>query len=146
LDKAAELDPFLHVWCVEERVATLYALNQYREAIASAVRLTIQTRRSRLYRAASHAALGEDMQARDVVAEAVAISPDLTGDYVLAEETYRDSMITQILVERLIRAGLLAPKGEPCAAADTRRLGPTARDDAMPGLTLGAEPAPPPVA
>jgi adenylate cyclase len=146
LDEAAELDPFLHVWCVEERVATLYALSQYREAIASAVRLTFQTRRSRLYRAASHAALGEDMQARDVVAEAFAISPDLTGDYILAEETYRDSTITQTLVERLIRAGLRAPKGVHCATTEASCFGPTVRDDAMAGLILGAERAPPPIA
>ena len=29
LDEAAELDPFLHVWCVEERVAVLYALDDF---------------------------------------------------------------------------------------------------------------------
>jgi hypothetical protein len=85
------------------------------------------------------------MQAREVVTEAVAISPDLTCDYVLAEETYRDSTITQTLVERLIRAGLPAPNGEHCAVTDAHRLGPIVRDD-MAGLTLGAERAPPPVA
>ena len=106
LDEAGELDPFLHVWCVEERVAILYALGRYRESIEAAVRLTIQTRRSRLYRAASHLALGEEIRASKVVAEAVAISPDLTTDYVLAQESYQDSTVTQTLVERLIRAGL----------------------------------------
>ena len=104
LDEAGELDPFLHVWCVVERVATLYALGRFREAIEAAVRLTIKTRRSRLYHSASDAALGEHILARDVVAEAIAISPDLTSDYVLAEEYYRDSTITKTLIERLTRA------------------------------------------
>jgi len=119
LDEAAELDPFLHVWCVEERVATLYALGRFHEAIEAAVGLTIQTRRSRLYRAASHAALGEDMQARDVVAEAIAISPDLTSDYVLSAEGYKDSTITQTLIERLMRAGLPGPQSSKQPARAT---------------------------
>ena len=119
LDQAGELDPFLHVWCVEEGVATLYALGRYREAIEAAVRLTIKTRRSRLYRAASHAALGEDVRAREVVVEAIAMCPDLTTDYVLAQEYYRDSTITQTLIARLIRAGLPGPKSEHRAARAT---------------------------
>jgi adenylate cyclase len=76
LDEAAELDPFLHVWCVEERVAVLYNLGRFREAIEAALRLTFQTRRSRLYRAAAHAALGETERAGDVVAGAIASGPE----------------------------------------------------------------------
>ena len=41
LDEAAILDPFLHIWCVEERVAALYNLGQFREAIDAALRLTL---------------------------------------------------------------------------------------------------------
>jgi class 3 adenylate cyclase/TolB-like protein len=116
LDEAGELDPFLHVWCVEERVATLYAFGRFREAIEAAVRLTIKTRRSRLYHAASLAALGEDLQARDVVAEAVAISPDLTSDYLRSQEFYRDPAVIRTLTERLIRAGLPASEHEAALA------------------------------
>ena len=57
LDDAEELDPFLHVWCIEERAAALYTLDRFQEAIESARGLTFQTRRSRIYRAASRVAL-----------------------------------------------------------------------------------------
>ena len=106
LDEAGELDPFLHVWCIEERVAVLYNLGRFREAIEAALRLTFQTRRSRLYRAAAHAALGETTRACEVVAEAMASDPDLTTDFVENHEWYRDAAIKRTLIEFLVRAGL----------------------------------------
>ena len=106
LDQAGELDPFLHVWCIEERVAVLYHLGRFLEAIELALRLTFQTRRSRLYRAAAHAALGETARAREVVAEAIASAPDLTTDFVENHEWYRDAAIKRTLIEFLVRAGL----------------------------------------
>jgi TolB-like protein len=113
LDEAAELDPFLHVWCVEERVAVLYNLGRFREAIEAALRLTFQTRRSRLYRAAAHAALGETERARNVVAEAIASAPELTTDYLETHEFYRDRAIKSRLIELLVCAGLpKAPSGQ----------------------------------
>ena len=106
LDEAAELDPFLHVWCVEERVAVLYNLGRFREAIEAALRLPFQTRRSRLYRAAAHAALGEAERAREVVAQALANAPDLTTGIVEAHEFYRDPATKRTLIELLAGAGL----------------------------------------
>jgi adenylate cyclase len=106
LDEAGQLDPFLHVWCIEERVAVLYNLGRFREAIEAALRLTFQTRRSRLYRAAAHAALGETTPACEVVAEAMASDPDLTTDFVENHEWYRDAAIKRTLIEFLVRAGL----------------------------------------
>ena len=106
LDVAGELDPFLHVWCIEERVAVLYNLGRFREAIEAALRLTFQTRRSRLYRAAAHAALGETARAREIVAEAIASAPDLTTEFVENHEWYRDATIKRTLIEFLVRAGL----------------------------------------
>ena len=106
LDEAAELDPFLHVWCVEERVAVLYNLGRFRESIEAALHLTFQTRRSRLYRAAAHAALGETARAREIVAEAIANAPDLTTDYVEFHEFYRDPVTKRKLIELLVSAGL----------------------------------------
>ncbi len=115
LDEAGELDPFLHVWCVEERVAVLYHLGKYREAIEAALQLTFQTRRSRLYRAAAHAALGETARAREIVAEAVASTPDLTAEFIEAQECYRDPAVKRKLVETLVQAGL--PEGAAARAA-----------------------------
>ena len=115
LDEAGELDPFLHVWCVEERVAVLYHLGRFREAIEAALRLTFQTRRSRLYRAAAHAALGETARAREVVAEAIASAPDLTTDFVENHEWYRDTPIKRTLIELLVRAGLPERHAEQAA-------------------------------
>ena len=106
LDEAAELDPFLHVWCIEERVAALYNLGKYRDAIEAALQRTFQTRRSRLYCAAAHAALGEMDRARAIVAEAMAAAPDLTAELVEDHECYRDPAVKRALVEALVRAGL----------------------------------------
>jgi class 3 adenylate cyclase len=114
LDEADELDPFLPVWCVEERGAALYALDRFEEAIEASRGLPFQTRRSRLYRAASRLALGKVDRARRIIAEAVASAPDLTTEYVSQQETYRDPEVTRALIERLIAAGL--PQGVPLAA------------------------------
>ncbi len=106
LDEAEELDPFLPVWCVEERVAALYTLGRFEEAAAAGRTLPFQTRRSRLYRAASHIALGNLDRARRIVGEALATAPDLTIDYIEQKECYRDSGVKKLLVERLATAGL----------------------------------------
>jgi adenylate cyclase len=84
----------------------LYHLGRFREAIEAALRLTFQTRRSRLYRAAAHAALGETARAREIVTEAIASAPDLTADFVKNHEWYRDTTIKRTLIEFLVRAGL----------------------------------------
>jgi class 3 adenylate cyclase/Tfp pilus assembly protein PilF len=115
LDEAEELDPFLPVWCVEERGAALYNLGRYEEAIEANRGLPFQTRNSRLYRAASRVALGDIDRARRIIAEAVASAPDLTTEYVSRQETYRDPEVTRTLIERLTAAGL--PRGMPVAVA-----------------------------
>jgi adenylate cyclase len=106
LDEAEELDPFLHVWCVEERAAVLYHLSRFREAILATLRLPFQTRRSQLYCAASHMALGEELSARKIVADALAAVPELTADYIENHEGYRDPAIKRTLIEFLLGAGL----------------------------------------
>ena len=114
LDEAEELDPFLPVWCVEERVVALYALGRFEEAAAAGRVLPFQTRRSRLYRAASRVALGDLDRARQIVAEALATNPDLTTDYIQQRETYRDPTVKRLLIDGLAEAGL------PRAAAVAR--------------------------
>lgn len=106
LDEAEQLDPLLPVWCVEERIATLYALGRFEEAVAFGRTLSFQTRRSRLYRAAARVALGDLDRARQIVAEALAAAPDLTIAYVQHNECYRDRGVKRLLVDRLVAAGL----------------------------------------
>ncbi len=106
LDEAEELDPFLPVWCVEERVAALYALGQFEESLEVGRALPFQTRRTRLYRAASRVALGHLERARQIVAEALAAAPDLTTNYIQQYEFYRDRTVKRLLIDRLAEAGL----------------------------------------
>lgn len=106
LDQAEELDPFLPVWCVEERVVALYALDRFEEAADAGRALPFQTRRSRLYRAASRGALGDLDRARQIVAEALAANQDLTASYIQQGECYRDPAVKRLLIDRLVEAGL----------------------------------------
>ncbi len=109
LDEAEVLDPFLPVWCVEERVAALYILDRFEEVLAAGRALPFQTRRSRLYRAASHVARGNVARARQIVDEALAAAAGLTTDYIQKGEFYRDPAVKQLLIDRLVEAGLPCP-------------------------------------
>ena len=106
LDEAEKLDPFLPVWCIEERIAALYVLGRFEEAAAAGRTLPFQTRRSRLYRAASHVALGNLDRARQIVSEALAAAPDLTIHYIQQSESYRDRSVKGLLIDRLVESGL----------------------------------------
>ena len=70
LDEAVMLDPFLPVWCVEERGVALFALGRYHDALASLGKLTFQTNRSRLYRAAAFIQLNRANEAHRMAREA----------------------------------------------------------------------------
>lgn len=106
LDEAEILDPFLPVWCVEERGVALYALGRYAEAIESLGRLTFQTTRSRLYRAAALVALNRADEASRMVREAVGGKPDLTASAFTSREYYRDPEKSTELGRLLREAGL----------------------------------------
>ncbi|ATU94654.1 adenylate/guanylate cyclase domain-containing protein [Phyllobacterium zundukense] len=106
LDEAEMLDPFLPVWCVEERGVALYALGRYAESVESLGKLTFQTIRSRLYRAAALGALNRADEASRMVREAVGGKPDLTASDFISREYYRDREKAQGLGRALIIAGL----------------------------------------
>ncbi|HEX8280928.1 MAG TPA: tetratricopeptide repeat protein, partial [Chthoniobacterales bacterium] len=106
LDQAEALDPYLPVWCVEERGIALYVQGRYAEAAEHLGGLPFQTRRSRLYQIASRVALGETERAQALARAATAVQPDLTVDYVRAQEWYRDRAVLEQLVERVIAAGV----------------------------------------
>ena len=115
LDEAETLDPYLPVWCVEERGVALYAQERYREALEQLATLPFQTRRSRLYQIASAMALGETERAEKLTRSAIAVQPDLTVGYVRAQEWYRDRAILDKLVERLVAAGVPVGTGGEAA-------------------------------
>ena len=69
LDEAETLDPFLPVYCVEERGVALYALGDFAGALHFLGKLLFQTNRSRLYRAAALVALDRLDEARRLVRE-----------------------------------------------------------------------------
>lgn len=108
LDRAAELDPFLPVWITEERIAAYYQQGHHEKVLEAARSLPFQTRRCRIYRAASRVALGDLEGARKIVAEALGNNPDLNRQYIRENEVYQDQDILETLVSRLEAAGLPA--------------------------------------
>ncbi len=106
LNRAEQLDPFLPVWVVEERVAALYTMDRFEDLAALARTLAFQTHRTRLFRAAARVARGEMDRANALIAEVLADDPDLSCDYVLSQELYEDRQVLETLLERLQKAGL----------------------------------------
>jgi DNA-binding SARP family transcriptional activator/TolB-like protein len=106
LDEAEALDPFLPVWCIEERGVALYSLDRYEEALEAHGKLAFQTYRSRLYRAAALVALSRLDEARKLINEAIASKPDITVSAFVFNERYRDLEKRRELRRRLEEAGL----------------------------------------
>ena len=110
IDEAEALDPYLPVWCVEERGVASYAQERYGEAFEHLAALPFQTRRSRLYQIASQVALGEMEPAQKLARAALAAQPDLTVEYVRQQEWYRDGAVRDQLIQRLVAAGIPEPR------------------------------------
>jgi class 3 adenylate cyclase len=104
--EAEALDPFLPVWCLEEKGVALFNLGQYEEANSALNSLAFQTFRSRSYAAACAMALGDQERARKAIAEAVGILPDLTVSKLLHWESYRYPEDAERLGSLLLKAGL----------------------------------------
>jgi TolB-like protein len=104
--EAEALDPFLPVWCLEEKGVALFNLGEYEDAISALNSLAFQTFRSRSYTAACEMALGDRERSRRAIGEAVSISPDLTVSRLLHWESYRDPEDAERLRTLLIEAGL----------------------------------------
>lgn len=106
LDEAEFLDPYLPVWCVEERGVALYTKDKFREAIEHLKTLPFQTRRSRLYQIAAHMALGQKDEAQKLSRAALVAQPDLSIKYVREQEWFRDRAVLDKMIERLTEAGV----------------------------------------
>ena len=104
--EAEALDPFLPVYCLEEKGVALFNLGKYKEAISALDSLAFQTFRSRGYVSACAIALGDQERARNALAEAVSISPDLTVSKFIRTETYRYPDDAERLRKLLIKAGV----------------------------------------
>ena len=94
-------------------MAANYVLHRYKDALQAARRLAFQTRRTSLYRVACRVALGDIERAQSLLLEAIGTNPDLSEEFVLRNEHYKDSSITNELLGRLYQAGL--PKVEKLA-------------------------------
>ncbi len=106
LDEAEALDPYLPVWCVEERGVAFYTQNKYGEAIEYLRALPFQTRRSRLYQIASLMARGANEEAQRLAKTALVAQPDLSIKYVREQEWFRDRAVLNAMIERLTKAGV----------------------------------------
>lgn len=109
--EAEALDPFLPVWCLEEKGVALYNLGRYDEAAAAFGSLAFQTYRSCCYAAAAAMAAGDPDRARKAIVDARAIAPALTVSRFLEREYYRLPEDSARLRDLVLAAGL--PEGEP---------------------------------
>jgi adenylate cyclase len=94
LDEAEALDPYLPLWCVEDRELAFFAPERYREAIEHLSGAPLSNARFRLYQIVARMALGETEHAQKLARDALALQPDLTTNYV------------EKLVQRLIEPGV----------------------------------------
>lgn len=106
LNRAVELDPFVPVYIVEERLSAFYLLGDHEKVISEAKKLHHQTRRSRYYTAASLVALGRSEEARRVMRNALDEDPSLSLQYLRSQELYRDQDVLAQLEERVEKAGM----------------------------------------
>ena len=106
LDKAESLDPLLPVWVTEERVAALYSLGRFDDALAAAAALLFQTRRTRLYSCAAFMATDRVEEAKSEMKNALADDPQLTTEYIRTQELIEDQAVLQRLIDYAVSAGL----------------------------------------
>ena len=108
IEEAVVQDPFLPVWCLEERGIALFALERYEEALQALGEMSFQTFRSRCYEAACKMALGDRPEASLAIDKALQIHPTLTAAEFFYFETFRDRDQKANLQNLLEVAGLPA--------------------------------------
>jgi TolB-like protein len=106
IEAAVTQDPFLPVWCIEERGVALFALGRFEEALSALGAMPFQTFRSRCYEAACRVSMGDQAGARHAVSKALQIHPTLTALEMCQKEPYRDRERISHLRDLLLTAGL----------------------------------------
>ena len=106
IEEAVVQDPFLPVWCIEERGIALFAARRFEEALAALGAMSFQTYRSRCYEAACKISMGDQAGARQAVSKALLINPTLTASEIVKKEIYQDQEQTYHLHDLLLAAGL----------------------------------------
>ena len=106
IEAAIAQDPFLPVWCIEERGVALFALGHFAEALSALGGMPFQTFRSRCYEAACRMSLDDQAGARQAISKALQIHPTLTASEFRQRETYQDREQISHLRDLLLAAGL----------------------------------------
>ena len=106
IEEAVAQDPYLPVWCIEERGVALFALQRYDEALSALGAMPFQTYRSRCYEAACRMAMDDKKGAGDAVARALLIHPTLTASEFFHQEAFKDKEQVSNLQKLLTEAGL----------------------------------------
>ena len=98
IQAAVAQDPYLPVWCIEERGVALFALHRFKEALAALAEMAFQTYRSRCYEAACRMSMDDKAGAKEAVAKALLIHPTLTASEFFCQEVYKDKEpVTKII-------------------------------------------------
>jgi tetratricopeptide (TPR) repeat protein len=106
IEAAVAHDPFLPVFCIEERGVALFALRRFEEALSALGAMPFQTFRSRCYEAACRVSMGDQAGARQAVSRALQIHPTLTASDFCHNETYQDREQISQLHDLLLAASL----------------------------------------
>ena len=106
IEAAVAQDPFLPVWCIEERGVALFALRRFEEALLALGAMPFQTFRSRCYEAACRMSMDDQAGASKAVSKALQIHPTLTASEFRQKETYQDREQISHLRDLLLAAGL----------------------------------------
>ena len=106
IEAAVANDPFLPVYCIEERGVALFALRRFEEALSALGAMPFQTFRSRCYEAACRVSMDDQAGARKAVSKVLQIHPTLTALEFCHKETYQDREQISHLRDLLLAAGL----------------------------------------
>ena len=90
IEAAVSQDPYLPVYCIEERGIALFALHRLEEALSALYAMPFQTFRSRCYEAACRGSMEDQIGAKQAITKALQIHPTLTVSEFGQREAFQD--------------------------------------------------------